>query len=174
MTKGELKRLFSAWLDGKTIQIYQTYKEKWVDQKNPSWDNELKYRVKPTKIEFEDCSFNEIEYKVDKIGKVVEVRVDRLKINNNRTKSTLFQDKETAEAYAVLPKLIRLRDKYNEGWKPDYQSGDNKFTIAIYDDEWDLDYTSSVKRLFVFKTSKIRDNFFNDYKDLLEIAKPFL
>ena len=33
MTKEELKELFSAWLDGKTIQIYQTYKEKWADEK---------------------------------------------------------------------------------------------------------------------------------------------
>ena len=174
MTKEELKELFSAWLDGKTIQIYQTYKEKWADEKNPIWDNKFKYRVKPTKIEIEDCSFNEIEYKVDKIGKVVEVRVDRLKINNSRTKSTLFQNKETAEAYAVLPQLIRLRDEYNEGWKPDWEIEYVKYYIRVYKNKWHLDYHSSAHCLLAFKTDETRDRFFEDHRDLIEIAKPFL
>ena len=174
MTKEELKELFSAWLDGKTIQFYQTYKEKWADEKNPIWDNKFKYRVKPTKIEFKDCSFNEIEYKVDKIGKVVEVRVDRLKINNSRTKSTLFKDKEIAEAYAVLPQLIRLRDEYNEGWKPDWEIEYVKYYIRVYKNKWNLDYHSSAHCLLAFKTEETRDRFFEDHKDLIEIAKPLL
>lgn len=174
MTNEELKELFDAWLNGKTIQIYQTYKEKWVDQKNPSWDKELKYRVKPTKIEFEDCNFNEIEYKVDKIGKVVEVRVDRLKININRTKSTLFKDKEIAEAYSVLPKLIRLRDKYNEGWKPDWNNKDIKYTIEKFNTDLIVSTTYNSTKLITFKTEETRDRFFEDHRDLIEIAKPLL
>lgn len=174
MTKEELKELFSAWLDGKTIQIYQTYKEKWVSQKNPSWDKEFKYRVKPTKIDFEDCHFNEIEYKVDKIGKVVEVRVDRLKINNSRTKSTLFKDKEIAEAYSVLPKLIRLMNKYNEGWKPDWNNKDIKYTIEKFNTDLIVSTTYNSASLISFKSEETRDRFFEDHRDLIEIAKPFL
>lgn len=167
------KELFNKWLDGAEIQFSSNSNE-WIDLKNPSWDENIEYRVKPTKIEIEDCHFNEIEYKVDKIGKVVEVRVDRLKINNSRTKSTLFKDKELAEAYAVLPQLIRLRDEYNEGWKPDWEIEYVKYYIKVYKNKWNLDYHSSAHCLLAFKTEETRDRFFEDHRDLIEIAKPFL
>ena len=147
---------------------------KWFATKNPAWDSNIQYRIKSTKIEFEDCSFNETEYKVDKIGKVVEVRVDRIKINNNRTKSTLFKDKEIAEAYAVLPQLIRLRDEYNEGWVPDYKDGEDKHFIGCYEGELDLFSNQYTQRILAFKTEDIRDRFLEDHRELIEFVKPFL
>lgn len=177
MTKEEYnkhKKLIEEWGNGAKIQYYNKTKEEWVNIENPLWDYYSEYRIKPTKIDFEDCHFNEIEYKVDKIGKVVEVRVDRLKINNSRTKSTLFKDKELAEAYAVLPQLIRLRDEYNEGWKPDWEIEYVKYYIRVYKNKWNLDYHSSAHCLLAFKTEETRDRFFEDHKDLIEIAKPLL
>lgn len=129
MTKEELKELFSAWLDGKTIQIYQTYKEKWADEKNPIWDNKFKYRVKPTKIEFKDCSFNDEEYCVDSFGRITAPETASFNIEK---RTNFIKDKEIAEAYAVLPKLIRLRDEYNEGWKPDWEIEYVKYYIRVY------------------------------------------
>ena len=177
MTKEEYnkhKKLIEEWGNGAKIQYYNKTKEEWVNIENPLWDYYSEYRIKPTKIDFEDCHFNEIEYKVDKIGKVVEVRVDRLKINNSRTKSTLFKDKEIAEAYAVLPQLIRLRDEYNEGWKPDWEIEYVKYYIKVYKNKWHLDYHSSALCLLAFKTEETRDRFFEDHRDLIEIAKPLL
>ena len=168
------KEVFDAWLNGEEIQFFSSNYNEWIDTENPVWDYNSEYRIKPTKLELEDCSFNEIEYKVDKIGKIVEVRVDRLKININRTKSTLFKDKEIAEAYAVLPQLIRLRDEYNEGWQPDWEKEYVKYYIRVYKNEWNLDYHSKAYYLLAFKSEEIRDKFFNDHKDLLEIAKPLL
>lgn len=168
------KEVFNKWLDGAEIQFLSNSNE-WIDLKNPKWYTGFKYRVKPTNIEFEDCSFNEIEYKVDKIGKVVEVRVDRLKINNSRTKSTLFKDKEIAEAYSVLPKLIRLRDKYNENWYPDWEDENTaKYYIGRYGNDWDIDFTYKYPYLLCFKSFAIRNKFLEDHKDLIETAKPFL
>lgn len=178
MTKEEYnkhKKLIEEWGNGAKIQYYNKTKEEWVNIENPLWDYYSEYRIKPTNIEFEDCSFNEIEYKVDKIGKVVEVRVDRLKINNSRTKSTLFKDKEIAEAYSVLPKLIRLRDKYNEGWKPDLEDENTaKYYIGRYGNDWDIDFTYKYPYLLCFKSFAIRNKFLEDHRDLIEIAKPLL
>lgn len=166
------KELFNKWLDGSEIQFLSNSNE-WIDLNNPSWDENIEYRVKPYKIDIEDCHFNEIEYKVDKIGKVVEVRVDRFKINN-KTKSTLFKDKEIAEAYAVLPKLIRLRDEYNEGRKFNYKNKDYKYSVGYHKDDLDLINNIYTQRILVFKTKEIRNKFLEDYKDLIEIAKPLL
>lgn len=167
------REVLNKWLDGEPIQFYYEYKKAWVDIKEPSWASGIKYRVKPKGIE--DCNFNEIEYKVDKTGKVVEVRVDRLKTNNNRTKSTLFQDKEIAEAYAVLPQLIRLRDEYNEGWKPDWEDENTaKYYIGRYGNDWDIDFTYKYPYLLCFKSFAIRNKFLEDHRDLIEIAKPLL
>ena len=167
------KELIEAWSNGAEIQ-YHSEDKGWLTTENPRWIFNLEYRIKPTKIEFEDCSFNEIEYKVDKIGKVVEVRVDRIKINNNRTKSTLFKDKEIAEAYAVLPQLIRLRDEYNEGWIPNWKDKEDKYSIGCHEDDLCLFENISTQSLLIFKSSEIRDKFFNDHRDLIEIAKPLL
>ena len=177
MTKEEYnkhKKLIDEWGNGAKIQYYNKTKEEWVNAENPLWDYYSEYRIKPYKIDIEDCSFNDKEYKVDKIGKVVEVRVDRLKININRTKSTLFKDKEIAEAYAVLPKLIRLRDEYNEGWKPDWKDNHIKYVLDCWEDVIVTARGNRLKRLLSFKTEEIRDKFLKNHRDLIEIAKPFL
>ena len=169
------KELIEAWGKGAEIQYYSKMRKEWIDTENPEWRVDLTYRIKPTKLEIEDCSFNEIEYKVDKIGKIVEVRVDRIKTNNNRTKSTLFKDKEIAEAYAVLPKLIRLRDEYNKGWKPDWgKDKSTKWVVYLSDNNINAGITSYTHYQLTFKTEEIRDKFFNDHRDLIEIAKPLL
>lgn len=171
MTKEELKELFSAWLDGKTIQIYQTYKEKWADEKNPIWDNKFKYRVKPTKIEFKDCSFNDEEHCVDIFGRISTIDTADFNIKD---RINFIKDKEIAEAYVVLPQLIRLRDEYNEGWKPDWEDKNAKHYIRGKGTGWDVGYTYGYSYILCFKSFEIRDKFFEDYKNLIEIAKPFL
>ena len=170
MTREECKKhkeLINAFANGAKIQYYFKSKGKWIDIENPIWDYYSEYRVKPTKLEIEDCSFNEIEYKVDKIGKVIEVKVDRIK-------STLFKDKEIAEAYAVLPQLIRFVDEYNEGWKPDWKDDCNKYCISSYQNTISKYSSTYTNEILSFKTTEIRDKFLNDYRDLIEIVKPLL
>lgn len=177
MTKEEYnkhKKVFEAWVNGAKVQYYDKTKKEWFNTENPLWGYYTEYRIKPTKLELEDCSFNDKEYKVDKIGKVVEVRVDRLKINNSRTKSTLFKDKEIAEAYAVLPQLIRLRDRYNENWFPDWNNKNIKYTIEKFNTDLIVSTTYNSTSLISFKSEETRDRFFEDHKDLIEIAKPLL
>lgn len=49
MNKEEAKKLLpiiQAFAEGKTIQVFNLYKERWEDINNPSWDAD-RYRIKP-------------------------------------------------------------------------------------------------------------------------------
>ena len=178
MTREECKKhkeLIEAFCNGAEIQYYFRSKGEWIDIENPTWDLNIEYRIKPTKIVVEDCSFNEIEYKLNRLGSVIEVAVNKLKVKVNKIKSILFKDKEIAEAYAVLPQLIRLKDEYNGGWKPDWENKDTaKYYIGRIGNDWNIGFSYKYPELLSFKSFEIRDKFFEDYKDLIEIAKPLL
>ena len=168
------KELVDAWSKGAEIQ-YHSEDEGWVYTENPTWDLNIEYRIKPTKLEIEDCSFNEIEYKLNRLGSVIEVAVNKLKVKVNKIKSILFKDKEIAEAYAVLPQLIRLKDEYNGGWKPDWENKDTaKYYIGRIGNDWNIGFSYKYPELLSFKSFEIRDKFLEDHRDLIEIAKPLL
>lgn len=166
------KEVFEAWLDGKQIQILGENGQ-WVDSlADIKWKEHKEYRIKPTKIEFEDCSFNDEEYAVNELGDVLIFKDSGYK---TEYKKGFFKDKEIAEAYAVLPQLIRLRDEYNEGWKPDWgKDKSTKWVIYLSDNNINAGITSYAHYQLTFKTAEIRDKFFNDHRDLIEIAKPLL
>lgn len=103
-------------------------------------------------------------------------------LDNNENYQTVFEDertypsKEIYEAFEALRKLMILRDYYNEGWLPDfdYNTKECKFCIVVYGNILNKDTTFSVSRVLSFKTEEIRDKFFEEQKELLEIAKPLL
>lgn len=83
---------------------------------------------------------------------------------------------EEAKASLALSQLCQWRDKYNEGWKPDY-SKLGSVSCIIYHDGNEFKASSSTLKfptIFRFKDAAIRDNLFEDFKELLEEAKPLL
>ena len=75
----------------------------------------------------------------------------------------------------ALRKLIILRDYYNEGWQPDWKNPDViKHTLEVFANELKRSGNYTLQKLLVFKTKEIRDRFFEEQKELLEIAKPLL
>ena len=101
-------------------------------------------------------------------------------LENNKNYQTVFEDertypsKEICEAFEALRKLIILRDYYNEGWQPDWKDEEKKFSIEIYEGEFDTFESIECQRVFSFKTEEIRDKFLEEQRELLEIAKPLL
>lgn len=82
---------------------------------------------------------------------------------------------ELVEATMALLKLLFLRDYYNEGWQPDWKNDDEyKYVILTENDKVERERNYSYRRALAFKTSEIRDKFFEEQKELLEIAKPLL
>ena len=92
-----------------------------------------------------------------------------------------FPTKEEAEACLALSQLCQLRDRYNEGWKPDWEDrAQNKFIIYIHPnneilfDKISANTHAISRHLLTFKTEELRDKFLENFRDLIEIAKPLL
>ena len=86
-----------------------------------------------------------------------------------------FPTKEEAEACLALAQLCQLRDRYNDGWKPDWRTGSEiKYCITIDENkitEWQY---ITINRILYFKTEELRDKFLENFRDLIWIAKPLL
>lgn len=121
-------------------------------------------------------SWEELEF-ID--GFFVSSLSDIAKIGNNTTNDennkNVFPTKEEAEACLALAQLCQLRDRYNDGWKPDWRTGSKiKYCITIDENkitEWQY---ITINRILYFKTEELRDKFLENFRDLIEIAKPLL
>lgn len=90
--------------------------------------------------------------------------------DNNYTK------KENVFCFEALRKLVILRDYYNEGWQPNWDDDTVKHIIeTCCNDEFVIEPSSTnYPRVLSFKSKKIRNRFFEEQKELLEIARPLL
>ncbi len=60
------------------------------------------------------------------------------------------------------------------GWKPDWDDGNNKFTIIYSCGTVCCDCNKKCSRILAFPTSEVRDQFFDTFRDLIEEAKELL
>ena len=83
--------------------------------------------------------------------------------------------KELAKATMALLKLLFLRDYYNEGWQPDWNNRQrDKFGIMVDKNMLCKESFQSNNKPLAFKSREILDRFFEEQRELLEIAKPLL
>ena len=94
-------------------------------------------------------------------------------INASNYTKNIFPTKELAEAVLVLAQLLQLRDKYN-GDNKGFIFGKSNYCITFFNNSifksWDV-YTH---RVLAFRTRELRDEFYDNFKELIEIAKPLL
>ena len=87
----------------------------------------------------------------------------------------LFPTKEEAEACLALAQLCQLRDRYNDGWKPDWERDSQvKWCIEMEGNNVIRNRYYSINRILAFKTEDLRDKFLENFEDLIIIAKPLL
>lgn len=82
--------------------------------------------------------------------------------------------KELAEAMLALCQLIQLRDCYNQGWTPSWNGNEPAYVLYYFSDEIEADMNYRPQRILAFKTSELRDRFLENFRDLIEVAKPLL
>lgn len=92
----------------------------------------------------------------------------------DHTNKNIFPTKEEAEACLALAQLCQLRDRYNDGWKPNWIDGTEKHSIYFYSDEIYSSYIYQTQKILTFKTRKLRDQFLENFRGLIETAKPLL
>ena len=85
-----------------------------------------------------------------------------------------FPTKEEAEACVALAQLCQLRDRYNDGWKPDWTDFTMKPSIYFHKDIATTGENRSERTILYFRSEKIRDEFLENFGDLIKKAKPLL
>ena len=80
--------------------------------------------------------------------------------------------KKLAEATTALLKLLFLRDYYNEDWQP--KNSSYVYIITTRNRKLVKDCLMGDFRVLYFKSQEISNRFFEEQKELLEIAKPLL
>ena len=93
----------------------------------------------------------------------------------DHTNKNIFPTKEEAEACVALAQLCQLRDRYNDGWNPNWNSkAETKYVIEIFKNNIAKNIYGGKHRILAFKTEELRDKFLENFEDLIEIAKPLL
>ena len=100
------------------------------------------------------------------------------RINSERrtfnSDDNLLATQKDAEAVLALIKLKRLRDTYRQGWVPDWETIDDKYSIEYCKDNLKTRSIYHSNKFLTFQTSEIRDNFYDNFKNLIEQAKEFI
>ena len=94
-------------------------------------------------------------------------------VNCCNSAKNIFPTKELAEAALALAQLLQLRDRYN-GDNKGFIFSENNYCIIFHDNSIFKCRDNYAKRVLAFRTIELRDEFYNNFKDLIEIAKPLL
>lgn len=148
------------------IQVPEGYE---IDKENSTFEK-IVFKIKELPRSWEDL------YMIK--GWFVENGSDIYEFDNCFTTSknrNLFPTKEEAEACLALAQLCQLRDRYNDGWKPDWEDDEEqKHVMFIHRGEICKETFFTVQQSLAFKTEELRDKFLENFRGLIETAKPLL
>ncbi len=70
--------------------------------------------------------------------------------------------------------LEQLRDKYRQGWIPDWSDNTYKYEIISYNNGLVIQYGKYRASFLSFQTIELREKFFNNFIELIKIAKDLI
>lgn len=92
---------------------------------------------------------------------------------NSHTDRNLLPDRATAEAVLALCQLIQLRNAYNGDWVPDWNDVMvTKYCIFFEKSNICSSAMFGCSEFLYFKTEELRDEFLENFGDLIEKLKP--
>ena len=152
------------WFNGKDETLkklaLQAYKEEELNGDLPnSWE--------------EFCKTHEVvetEYCIDNFSDIVSN--DPIHSRRERSHRNLLPSYKSAEGHLALMQLEQLRDCYRNGWEPDWEDSHiEKYTILNGGNKIIQERAWHWSRFLSFPTKELCDKFFDNFKDLIEIAK---
>lgn len=134
---------------------------------------------------FEKIVFKEIKKDLPKAWEDLELfdgyyKDGNCKINftsSNTTKEKnkdIFATEEQAQASIALAQLSQLLKVYRNGWVPDWNGNKDKHVIYIQREEIRKSNYASMPHFLSFQDAETRDLFLENFKDLIEQAKPLM
>lgn len=121
----------------------------------------------------EFCGDNPIkknEYFIDEYGEITYA-AEKHRATNLKN---ILPNKETAEAFLALMQLVQLRDCYRQGWKPNWKGKAVKQNIICFEGVLGTDWSINVQYVLSFQSKEIRNEFLENFKDLIEQAKELI
>lgn len=144
------------------------------------------YEIDKEKSTFENIVFKKVDdlpkswenletingFYVNSASDIVKVKGEAYAVEDNKN---VFPTKEEAEACIALAQLCQLRDRYNGGWKPDWDNDEEpKYAIKISNNKTTKCVLTVTSSVLSFKSFNLRDEFLENFRDLIETAKPLL
>ena len=87
----------------------------------------------------------------------------------------ILPNKETAEAFLALMQLIQLRDCYRQGWTPDWKDDKQpKYSVITSSGKVSVDTRIVTNGILSFQSEEVRDEFLNNFRELIEQAKELI
>lgn len=97
-------------------------------------------------------------------------------IQTTQNNQNIYPTKEMAKASIALAKLSVLRNIYRDGWTPNWKDEQYHRKYIIYKFNYRLrkeDYKNT-HHFLAFQSEEIRDEFLNNFEELIEEASPLL
>ena len=158
------------------IEIEVPEGKKAVWKNNTIVFKDIKPQLPKTWEEF--CKQNPIkeeEKYIDSSSHISSAIVFPTNRNSISDRNTL-PSKEAAEQHLALMQLHQLRDCYRQGWIPDWKDSKNKVCIKynnIYSNtntNYSIIVRINTQEFLSFQSKEIAEEFFNNFKDLIEQA----
>ena len=67
-----------------------------------------------------------------------------------------------------------MRDTYRQGWVPDWETSDYKYSIEYFKDNLDTSFICHSNDFLAFQSEELRNKFLENFEDLIEQAKEFI
>ncbi|WP_353077370.1 hypothetical protein [Flavobacterium sp.] len=107
-------------------------------------------------------------YFVHTMASIEKLRKDSKGLEN------VFATKEQAKASIALSQLSQLREVYRNGWVPDFKKWSKKYCIEFLKNEINTPTYEISNAFLSFQDEETRDLFLENFKDLIEQAKPLM
>lgn len=143
------------------------------------------YEIDKEKSTFENIVFKEVKIELPKTWKELEV-IKGWWVNTESkvldaytglydVNKNVFATKEQAQASIALAQLSQLREVYRNGWVPNWSDNNElKYCIYFVEDKTDIVTYCETNQFLSFQDVETRDLFLENFKDLIEQAKPLL
>ena len=152
----------------------QTIEIEVPDGKKAVWKNnkvifeDIKPQLPKTWEEFcKQNKTNENEYYLSPLSRTIKAEINERHIYNDRN---VLPNKQAAEQHLALMQLHQLRDCYRQGWIPDWSDCKNKYCIIYNGVLYCVIANTYTREFLTFQSIEIAQEFFKNFKDLIEQA----
>jgi hypothetical protein len=92
----------------------------------------------------------------------------------NSSNKNVFATKEQAEACIAIAQLSQLMKVYNDGWEADWSNRTDKYSMYFYKEDITIGHMMCARSFLSFKDEETAELFLENFRELIEQAKPLL